>query len=182
MPIAGQYVNARKINNLAGKYIGGYGTPFDLQELAGTPGLDIDNITHIRLVDVVGSTGAHAQLDKDGVKINDPYPTAIPSGGFDLDAVGAMYLKWPAQIPNVVATSNLRVYPNPATDNIQLSFNQQPVGELYATVTDLLGNVVISALLNTTNTIALSNVAKGNYYLVVTDTKGNKWVEKISKI
>jgi hypothetical protein len=37
--------DARKINNLAGKYRGGYGTPFDLQELAGTEGLDIDRIT-----------------------------------------------------------------------------------------------------------------------------------------
>jgi hypothetical protein len=30
------YMNAANINNLAGKYIGGYGTPFDLDELAGT--------------------------------------------------------------------------------------------------------------------------------------------------
>lgn len=182
VPMAGQYANARKINNLAGKYIGGYGTGFDLQELAGTPGLDIDNITHIRLVDVVGSIGAHAQRDKDGIKVNDPYPTAFPSGGFDLDAVGAMYLKWPSAIPNFAKEVNLSVYPNPATVNIQVSFKQQPVGELYATVTDVMGNVVVSSSLNVSNTVSLSNIASGNYYLVITDTIGNKWIEKISKI
>lgn len=181
-PIAGQYTNARRINNLAGKYIAGYGTPFDLQELAGTPGLDIDNITHIRLVDVVGSVAAHAQRDKDGVRINDPYPTPIPSGGFDLDAVGAMYFKWPVAITGNAGERNLQVYPNPATDRITVSFKQRSQGELYATLTDMTGNVVLSTAIAANETISLSNVIRGLYYLVITDTNGNKWVEKVSKL
>jgi hypothetical protein len=43
------------IHNLAGKYRAMYGTPFDLGELAGTPGLDIERITHVRVIDVIGS-------------------------------------------------------------------------------------------------------------------------------
>jgi hypothetical protein len=181
-PIAGTYCNARKINNLAGKYIGGYGTPFDLQELAGTPGLDIDNITHIRLVDVVGSTGAHGQVDANGWKVNDPYPTPIATSGFDLDAVGAMYLKWPASVAKVGAEVNVQVYPNPAIDAVRITFKQQPVGIAIVTLTDVTGTTVQQGILSGTNTISLTSLAKGIYYLAVNDSNGNKWVQKISKI
>src|SRR6218665_1232014 len=46
---------ATKINNLAGKYRALYGTPFDLAELSGIAGLDINNIHYVKIVDVVGS-------------------------------------------------------------------------------------------------------------------------------
>lgn len=46
---------ASTIHNLAGKYILGYGTPFDLADLAGVdPLVDVARITHVRVVDVVG--------------------------------------------------------------------------------------------------------------------------------
>lgn len=181
MPMSGRYTNTRAIHNLAGKYVGNYGTPFDLDELAGTPGLDINNITHIRLVDVVGSIGTHGQVDKNGRKINDPYPTPISTGGFDLDAVGAMYLKWPSSVPTVASDMNLQVFPNPVSNYVQVSFKQQPKGELFATITDMKGSVVKhSALVN--NQVSVASLTTGVYYLVVTDTNGNKWVERISKI
>ena len=47
--------DATKINNLAGKYRALYGTPFDLEELKNENGLDVNNITHIKIIDVVGS-------------------------------------------------------------------------------------------------------------------------------
>ena len=43
------------INNLAGKYRALYGTPFDLEELSDYQAINIDSITHIRVIDVVGS-------------------------------------------------------------------------------------------------------------------------------
>src|SRR6185437_9385236 len=114
------YMDARSLHNLAGKYIEGYGTPFDLEELSGTPGLDIDNITHVRIVDVIGSIGEHASLDSTGRKVNDPYPTPFPSCGFDLDAVGAIHLKTTA-VNSIVDNVGITVYPNPTTDKILLS-------------------------------------------------------------
>ena len=76
------------INNLAGKYESGQGTPFDLEELSGIAGLDIMNITHVRVTDVVGSIDpAWATYDTAGNPINDPFPTDFGSSGFDLDAV-----------------------------------------------------------------------------------------------
>ncbi len=91
-------VDPTDINNLAGKYLRGFGTPFDLAELAGTPGLDLGSITHIRIQDVVGSIdpmygtrdSVRDALNPQGHLINDPWPTNFPTGGFDLDAVGVL--------------------------------------------------------------------------------------------
>jgi hypothetical protein len=58
-------VDTTNINNLAGKYRAGYGTPFDLQELAGTQGLDINSITRVRIIDVVGCIQS-ADFNNDG--------------------------------------------------------------------------------------------------------------------
>ncbi|MFA7235397.1 MAG: hypothetical protein WC058_00915 [Phycisphaeraceae bacterium] len=85
-------VDPTDIDGFAGKYKLGFGTPFDLASLAGTPGLDIQAVTHVRLIDVIGDGSA---LDSDGSPIYDPYQTTAPSGytssaGFDLEAVGVI--------------------------------------------------------------------------------------------
>ena len=79
------------LHNLAGSAPGGSGTPFDLKDLGHHfPELDINRITHVRVIDVVGSLDtAHRSLDSLGNPINDPYPTDHEFSGFDLDAVGA---------------------------------------------------------------------------------------------
>jgi hypothetical protein len=80
------------LNDLAGKYRVGFGTPFDLSELAGvSPLLDISNVRYVRVTDVVGSINPlYATVDSLGNMVNDPYPTAFASGGFDLDGVGVI--------------------------------------------------------------------------------------------
>ena len=84
-------VDATKISNLAGKYIGNYGTPFDLDEFLPLSSININQITHIRIVDALGSLDNNfAKRDSRGVKINDPWPTPFGSSGFDLDAVGVI--------------------------------------------------------------------------------------------
>lgn len=87
-----QSLDATDLYNLAGKYRAGFGTPFDLSELAGTAGLDVNNVTHIRIQDVVGSINPlYGTVDSLGNLINDPWPTNFGTGGFDLDAVGVMH-------------------------------------------------------------------------------------------
>lgn len=82
------------LNNLAGKYRVGYGTPFDLEELRGKAGLDIDHVTHVRIVDAVGTIDPqYATRDYKGRIVNDPYPTndtVWGSGGFDLTGVAVL--------------------------------------------------------------------------------------------
>jgi hypothetical protein len=80
------------LQNLAGKHPAGYGTPFDLAELAGAPGLDVRRITHVRLVDVTGDVlQSRGSRDSLGNWINDPWPTNFQTGGFDLDAIGVIH-------------------------------------------------------------------------------------------
>ncbi len=83
--------DATNLYNLAGKYRGGFGTPFDLAEMKNLhPELDTQRITHVRVVDVVGAVDAvHGTRDSLGNLINDPFKTNFSTGGFDLDAVGA---------------------------------------------------------------------------------------------
>jgi len=99
-------INPTDVHNLAGKYIAGYGTPFDLAELTGTPGLNTGAVTHLRIIDVVGSIDPQfARHDTRGRIINDPWPTFLTTSGFDLDAVGVLhqattgYAAWRASFP-----------------------------------------------------------------------------------
>ncbi len=105
--------DATLINNLAGKYRGMYGTPFDLQELQGVGGLNINAITHVKIIDVVGSiTPTYATFDQNGRRVNDPWSTAFPSSGFDLDALGVIH-----DITNSIMENkenDLSIFPNPS--------------------------------------------------------------------
>ncbi|MEM7391028.1 MAG: PEP-CTERM sorting domain-containing protein [Verrucomicrobiota bacterium] len=75
------------VTGLASKYQQGYGTPFDLNQLAGvSPLLDLQNIRWVRMVDIVGD-GTYT--DTSGDVIYDPHPT-LGSAGFDLEAVGVI--------------------------------------------------------------------------------------------
>jgi hypothetical protein len=106
-------LDATLINNLAGKYRVGWGTPFDLDDLADNENLDKNNIRYIKLIDVIGSIDPqYASKDANGLIINDPYPTAFASGGFDLTGVGVIHNR------NSVSVSAyddffVSVYPNP---------------------------------------------------------------------
>lgn len=85
-------VDPTNISGYASKYRGGYGTPFDLDLLAGTPGLDINAITHVKLIDIVGGTVYDSYPAQVGGPhlIYDPTPTT-GSGGLDLDAIGVIH-------------------------------------------------------------------------------------------
>ena len=99
--------DVRKLNNLAGKYRGGYGTPFDLSALKDSVGIDIQSITHIRVIDVIGSIDPRfASYDAQGNIINDPWPTPFPTCGFDLDAIAVINEK-------VRMDETIQVAPNP---------------------------------------------------------------------
>jgi len=102
-------LDPRNLHNLAGKYPAGYGTPFDLAELAGSPGLDINRITHVRLIDVTGDVNGHGSRDSAGNWINDPFPTNFQTSGFDLDAVGVIHQALPELPPLTLAVQSNHV-------------------------------------------------------------------------
>jgi len=111
----GEYglVDYTLIHNIAGKYMQGLGTPFDLADLAYkddvTSGLvNLNRIYYVRIVDIVGD-GSCPQNNPpsppdwgvDGQPIYDPYPTS-GSAGFDLDAVGVRYQAKNGVLPGVL--------------------------------------------------------------------------------
>tara|TARA_B100000508_G_scaffold47307_1_gene36816 strand:- start:7851 stop:8825 length:975 start_codon:yes stop_codon:yes gene_type:complete len=112
----------RMINNLAGKYRAGFGTPFDLDQLKDSSNLDVTQITHIRIIDVVGSVGDSATYDSHGNKINEPFSTPYESGGFDLEAVGVLN-----QVASLSGEESklINIYPNPAKSYTSVDLNGQ---------------------------------------------------------
>lgn len=98
-------VDPTNIDGFAGKYQQGWGTPFDLSLLAGTAGLDIQRVTHVRLVDVVGNGSEYDSFPAaygGPNKIYDPYNTT-GSQGFDLDAIGVIHLAAAVPEPSQIA-------------------------------------------------------------------------------
>lgn len=180
IPVAGTYMDASKINNLAGKYVSGYGTPFDLSELAGTPGLDVDHITHVRLVDVIGDVGSHGSKDNEGNAINDPYPTNIITGGFDLDAVGAINIMTTG-IEETTSPLRAAIYPVPATDKVSVSM-AGGAKNVTITITSVTGNVLQRVpTAGTVTTLDIAQYPAGVYYITLTDDNGNRWADKLVK-
>ena len=118
------------INNLAGKFKIGYGTPFDLEELADSANLNIDSIVYVRIIDVVGNIDPqYATYDAFGHIVNDPWPTDFASCGFDLTGVGVIHQKPVGieshEMPQVFA------YPNPCTGTLYIINENAERVELY---------------------------------------------------
>ena len=169
--------DATKLNNLAGKYRANYGTPFDLQEMAAHVGLDIDAITHVKIIDVVGAINVpYATYDNNNNVINDPYPTAFGSGGFDLDAVGVIN-----QLPVGVKEkqnidSSINIYPNPTYEFIDIYSNNLVIKEVY--LTDINGRLIIQS---NQSRLLLGNIESGIYLLKIINNKGETITKKIIK-
>ena len=89
---AGKYGRAGRANDSTAR---AQATPFDLDEIKPLNGLvDVTAITHVRLVDVVGTLlFGYVRYDSHGNIINDPWATNFSTGGFDLDAVGVIHEK-----------------------------------------------------------------------------------------
>lgn len=172
-------IDATNINNLAGKYQAQYGTPFDLDELSGISGLDINNITHVKIIDVVGSINSpFGTFDSQSNKINDPFPTPFPSGGFDLDAVGVIH-----SLSTSVAENKdfvQRIYPNPVVNDVTVQLNQ--LENYFYSINDISGKTIIKGQSNDFQlTINFSPLNKGIYFLTIITTNNQKSIHKIVK-
>lgn len=166
-------VDATKINNLAGKYKAGYGTPFDISDLPDDPLLDKTKITHIKVIDVIGTINPlYATLDSVGNIINDPYPTNFGSGGFDLDAVGVINT-FNLSVNNV-SKLDFEIYPNPAIDFISIKTKEIIT---HLTIYSMTGQRIVIPV---QDKIDVRNLERGRYILEIV-TKGNKQTRNFIK-
>jgi hypothetical protein len=184
------YTDASKLYNLAGKYIANYGTPFDLEELRTIVGLDVNYITHVKIIDVVGDISApYATRDSQNNKVNDPWPTPFTTCGFDLEAVAVIYESTQAVAsitgtmtgPNTTTGStitgtgtvtgigifalneNVKAFPNPVKSGETLYFNNFTADKIW--ICDILGLEREFALFN--NQLNTNGLAPGVYWLAL---------------
>ena len=147
------------IYNLAGKYRATFGTPFDFQELDFIAGLNIDSISYVRVIDVVGSIDStFATYDSEGNIINDPWPTAFPSSGFDLDAVAALgdvtgFKQFQA------SNTRLQVFPNPTINILNIPSRAEAYG-----IYTLSGNLIKKGT-TLRQTISIQELSSGVYFI-----------------
>ena len=158
------------IHNLAGKYRALYGTPFDLEELAEIEGLNIDQISHVKVVDVIGAVeGEYITEDSEGNSINDPYPTEFPSSGFDLDALGIIH--W-SQVSSLEERSKELVscFPNPFKESLSIKTNSSNQAIL---IYNTYGRLIVSSQNNIDGiwTINTSDWGKGMYIIHIENSK-----------
>lgn len=171
----GSFGNCSFVHNLAGKYRQGFGTPFDLQELDSIGNLDLNAITHVKLIDVVGVVDStYGSWDCLGRLINDPWPTNFESGGFDLDGIGVIH-QGEMNISEQSLTYNL--FPNPTNNQLFI---------ITSTPTDLQlinaqGKVLHQTFQQRKITVNLENLDAGIYYVQLTSGSHNT-IEKIRKL
>jgi len=109
-----------KLYNLAGKYRQGFGTPFDLEDITDSTDINLDSINYVRVIDVVGTLNTNfCSYDSQGHKINDPYPTAFASGGFDLDGIAVLNENKFVGI-NEIESNSYQIYPNPSNETVNI--------------------------------------------------------------
>jgi hypothetical protein len=171
-------VDATNIHNLAGKYVSQYGTPFDLEDLAGINGLNIDAITHIRVVDAIGTINpTFSTYDALGRAVNDPYPTAFASGGFDLDAVGVIHLT-----PTGIDENNqemTQVYPNPFQNVLNFTFTNEDKSN--CVIYNQVGKIVYQNTFNSKQVVVNTDDLPSGVYFVELTTNKNKAIKKLIK-
>ena len=153
-------MDATLIHNFAGKYEVLYGTPFDLDELEDNALLDKSKITHIRLVDVIGSINPeYATYDSEGHIVNDPFPTPFWSSGFDLDAVGVIHDVAHFDVPEN-EKETLTIYPNPVKDRLTVNAENLQSIEVY----NLVGQLVMTSVLPA---VDMNDLNQGIYFVRV---------------
>jgi hypothetical protein len=166
--------DATLLNNLAGKYRAMYGTPFDLEEMIGIIGLNVDSITHVKVIDVVGSINPpYASYDQQNNMINEHYPTPYPQGGFDLDAIGVIHHQL-----NEIGEKKieiLSVYPSPTKETISISgLGGQAGAKVMISIMDISCKIITQTMLNSNNTIDVSFLNVGLYFIYIESSNGHQ--------
>jgi hypothetical protein len=171
-------VDATQIYNLAGKYRANYGTPFDLGDLlADSLVLDFDQITHVRIVDAIGTMQpAYASRDSRGIKVNDPWRTPFSSGGFDLDAVGVIHNNTNIAV-QYIADNFIKLYPNPIQVGQEIFIeNADKLAEYSIRLYTLSGQLVLVDN-NSPEVITTQGLIPGCYVLTL-QTSEKSFVQK----
>lgn len=157
------FTDCRNVHNLAGKYKFDYGTPFDLQDLIGITGLNVNQITHVKIIDVIGSIDPLiGTMDSQGNIINDPFPTEFESSGFDLDAVAVIHSA--TESIEELNGFNVSVYPNPSYGMVTIDSDRS----LEYHILDIHGREVLNGMIENSVQLNLNSFDSGLYTISFT--------------
>ncbi|WP_107039297.1 T9SS type A sorting domain-containing protein [Brumimicrobium mesophilum] len=154
------FLDPTYLYNLAGKYKVGYGTPFDLEELKDSIGLNVNSITHVKIIDVVGSIDEHGTKDSYGNKINDPFPTPYGSAGFDLNGIGVINEETLGLTKEEIS---FNLFPNPSNGIINIEFTGS--NDMEVKIYNNTGQQIKQFVLNEINKSISLDLNKGVYFI-----------------
>lgn len=166
-------VDCRYIHNFAGKYRVGYGTPFDLEDLTDSTGIDLNAITHVRIVDVIGSINpTFATYDSQGTIVNNLHPTPFESGGFDLEGIGVIN----AGILSLEKPElSIAVYPNPVQSKLLIVSQEQGL----FTVSNTMGELIFEGTLFIgKNEVSVAYLPVGVYLIKTSNGSTLKFIKR----
>ncbi|NLA23964.1 MAG: T9SS type A sorting domain-containing protein [Bacteroidales bacterium] len=150
-----------KYHGFAGIFTHPYGVAFDLNDIEDNELLDKQNITHIKIIDVVGCIQAEfASYDSHGNIINEPWPTPFHTGGFDLDALGV--INNTTNSIDDIYTSKISLFPNPASNLVKIQSNQKPKK---VKLFDLMGNMLLE--ISDSDGFNIENLKSGIYIIKI---------------
>jgi len=163
-------MDARYLNNFAGKYISGFGTPFDISDLPDNPLLNKEQITHVKIIDVIGTNiDTYRTYDSFGNVAIDPFPTPGGSSGFDLDAVGVINeFNILSTAENQKTETKISLYPNPASEFIKISTDKDVEVKIYS-----VNGALVKQGKTVNKTLNVSDLSNGNYIIQI-DHNSNK--------
>ena len=138
-----------------------------LQNHISETSVNLNYITHIKIIDVVGSINSQfCFYDYFGNIINDPFPTPYNSSGFDLDAVGVINNTFSTQ-QNIEV---LKIYPNPFPEELWLMLENETCGEIF--IYNNYGSLVFTQKINSKiSNVNLNFLSKGIYILCFVSEK-----------
>jgi hypothetical protein len=172
-------IDATKIHNFAGKYRHAYGTPFDLEDIKDSLGIDLNNIIFIRIIDVVGCIlDPFASTDSQGHKVNEPWPTPFYTGGFDLDAIGVIHNSTDG-LKDEHNHSAIHFYPNPVIDKVTFESSFDTMIKLK--ISDASGILLFDVVFSNKATFDLTSFPAGIYIARVIFKDGTSVIKKIIK-
>lgn len=172
------YNDCRFVHNLAGNFKQGYGSPFDLDDLVDSSGIDLSAITHIKIIDVIGSINpSYGSYDSQGTLINDLFPTNFESSGFDLDAVGVINMQ-PLIVKDLDLDYNLSIYPNPTLDVLHIHASELLTIELI----DCYGKILANFAPQYSHSIQTKKYNSPFIFMKITNQKNQTTIKKITLI
>lgn len=166
--------DTKLIDNLAGKFRQGFGTPFDLEDVSDSTGINLDSINYVKVIDVVGSLSpVYGSFDQFGTPINDPFPTAFESGGFDLDGIAVLHANGDYQL-GMKEWQRPVIYPNPVSTVLRIKNAEAKSIQLFT----LDGRLIVETKENQLDFREL-DIPNG-IYVVSIQTEGKRFRQKIS--